>query len=113
MSKVRITDEAYTMQDSHGRVIYIPRGGKCGEWNFNGDLQNPTFSPSLLVKYNYTVDDKKMEWTSHSFITDGKVTYLEDSTHKGKNQTLDLLEFDLSTDEFPMEVLYIENDWYE
>lgn len=52
-------------------------------WNFNGDYDKPTFSPSILVTWG---DDRRC----HSFIKDGEIQYLSDSTHELAGQTVDL-----------------------
>jgi hypothetical protein len=54
-----------------------------GVWGWNGDLEFPTFTPSLLV----TGAQK-----CHSFITDGKIRFLGDCDHDLKNQTVPLPE---------------------
>lgn len=45
-------------------------------WKFNGDLNNPTISPSILVQW-YDEKTNKMN-RCHSFIRDGKIRYLSD-----------------------------------
>ena len=57
-------------------------------WQFNGDFERPTFSPSLLCHGSYGKNHEQR--TCHSFITDGKIQFLGDSTHNLKNQTVDL-----------------------
>jgi hypothetical protein len=57
-------------------------------WKFNNDLDNPTVSPSLLV------DKDKPENRCHSFITDGKIKFLNDSHHDLKGQTVELPDID-------------------
>ena len=42
-------------------------------WAFNGDLENPTFRPSLLLRLDDLV--------CHSFVTNGEISFLRDSTH--------------------------------
>lgn len=55
-------------------------------WDFNGDLSNPTVSPSILVKH--PTGDK---WNvCHSFIKDGKIQYLPDCTHDLAGETIDM-----------------------
>ena len=55
-------------------------------WYFNNDIDKPTVSPSILVhQVNGGV--------CHSFITDGKIKYLDDCTHDLKGQTVALQEF--------------------
>ena len=55
-------------------------------WKFNGDLDRPTFTPSLLSQYN----NKEI---CHSYITDGKIRFLTDCTHHLKGQTVELPEY--------------------
>jgi len=52
-------------------------------WNFNDDLEKPTINPSILRK-----DDRM---TCHSFVTDGKIKFLNDSTHDLAGKKVDLL----------------------
>jgi len=58
-------------------------GHKHPIWQFNGDMEKPTFSPSLLYP------DRRC----HLFLRDGKIQFLGDCTHKFANVTLDLPEF--------------------
>lgn len=53
-------------------------------WTWNGSTDKPTLKPSVLTNISPLV--------CHSYITDGKIKFLEDSTHEFKGQTLDLLE---------------------
>lgn len=57
------------------------------KWEFNGDLVAPTLTPSVMVKipnsgYGYRV--------CHSFVTDGKIRYLNDCSHKYRGIELKL-----------------------
>lgn len=79
-----------------------------GRWTFNGDVEKPTFSPSLLVRSGHYVPDHKGScWCTynaenqddpapfkctvcHSFVTDGKIQYLNDCTHELAGQTVEL-----------------------
>lgn len=60
-------------------------------WTWNGDTQLPTLSPSLLVTVTYGTDKKK-KFICHSFVENGQIRYLDDTTHQFKGQTLDLPE---------------------
>lgn len=51
-----------------------------GLWTWNGDVDKPTFRASLLLP---TV-------VCHSFITDGKIEFLNDCSHSLAGQTVDL-----------------------
>ena len=57
-------------------------------WQFNGNMEVPTFTPSLL---NRDIDiDGNTKSICHLFITDGKIIYLSDCTHELAGQTIDL-----------------------
>ena len=78
-------------------------------WTWNGDLDLPTFTPSLLVhmtKWHGTFEEHG-KWTRpthanvepggqatcHSFVTDGRIQFLGDCTHHLAGQTVDLPEW--------------------
>lgn len=75
-----------------------------GTWTWNGDLDRPTFSPSVLVggvqwgdesgfyKPRHTVAAGQ-PITCHSFVTDGRIQFLGDCTHDLAGQTVDLPEW--------------------
>ncbi len=80
-----------------------------GTWTFNGDLERPTFTPSVLVGgvqwdtelYPYFQSRRDRHPTvpvgerivCHSFVTDGQIQFLSDSTHALAGQTVDLPEW--------------------
>jgi hypothetical protein len=57
-------------------------------WTFNGDLNRPTFTPSLLVNPSWP------QQRCHSFITDGKIQFLDDCWHDLKGKTVELPEYE-------------------
>lgn len=57
-------------------------------WRFNGNFDLPTIQPSISVK-GFHGDQKTL---CHSFVTDGKIQFLDDCTHDLKGQTVDLPE---------------------
>ncbi|MEC7763399.1 MAG: DUF6527 family protein [Pseudomonadota bacterium] len=61
-------------------------------WTFNGDGDAPTFSPSILVTYDGTDagQDDAPPARCHSFVTDGRIRFLNDCTHALAGQTVDL-----------------------
>lgn len=78
-------------------------------WGFNGNYDKPTFTPSVLVRsghylpghvgpecwctYNVKHPDKPAPFecsVCHSFVVDGKIQFLSDSTHELAGQTVDL-----------------------
>ena len=80
-----------------------------GGWTWNGSLDRPTFSPSVLVRSGHycrggsspgncwcdlkerTGQDAKFKcFQCHSFVRDGRIEFLTDSTHALAGQTVDL-----------------------
>jgi len=62
-------------------------------WQFNQDFDKPTLSPSFLQRGFLGFDgEEKMYGTCHSFIKNGKIQFLTDSTHRLAGQTVDLLD---------------------
>jgi len=62
-------------------------------WNFNGDLEKPTIKPSIL----------NPDARCHSFVTEGKIKFLKDSTHKLAGETVDL--FPINKNYYDMELV--------
>lgn len=58
-------------------------------WNFNGDFENPTFTPSMLVNANMPGHIR-----SHFYVTNGKIQYLDDCDHKLAGQTVEMVDLD-------------------
>ncbi|MDG4811920.1 DUF6527 family protein [Hydrogenovibrio sp. 3SP14C1] len=60
--------------------------GDYDTWHFNGDVKNPTFSPSLLC---HRIEHLPR---CHSFIKNGKWQFLNDCDHELKGQIVDMVE---------------------
>lgn len=73
---------------AHPMHILTTGADKPARWQFNGDLERPTFTPSLLCRYPW--GEERREIVCHSFITDGRIQFLGDSTHPLAGQTVDL-----------------------
>lgn len=73
-------------------VVYTTDERENGghKWAFNGDVNRPTFSPSLLVWRDH--GPAEVQFRCHSFIRDGRVQFLSDCTHALAGQTVDLPE---------------------
>jgi hypothetical protein len=61
-------------------------------WSFNGNVDRPTFSPSLVVHEAKWDDGTIAHHRCHSFIRDGQIQYLSDCGHSMAGRTLDLPE---------------------
>lgn len=92
MTPARVRPLSSTGDASYGFSVWCPG---CEDyhvlrgWRFNGDLVSPTFEPSLLVSYK---DERGAVEVGrcHSYIRDGRIEFLDDSTHKLKGQTVEL-----------------------
>jgi hypothetical protein len=82
-------------------------------WGFNGDFEKPTLTPSVLLRSTKFTDlgnRQHREWIDagypkrdepfdsvphvcHSFVTDGRIQFLGDSTHEFAGQTVELPDF--------------------
>lgn len=58
-------------------------------WTWNGDVDNPTISPSILV----TGGGVNSRTTCHSFVVGGNIQFLDDCTHALKGQRVPLPPF--------------------
>lgn len=55
-----------------------------GGWQFNGDVERPTFMPSIRVTKGY------VESACHSHVINGQVVFLPDCKHALAGQTVPL-----------------------
>lgn len=64
--------------------------GNGPRWGWNGSVEKPTFTPSVLVRYDGPDADKDDGQPSvcHSFVVDGSMQFLGDCTHKLAGQTV-------------------------
>lgn len=96
--------------------IHMIRHGECPRpgWTWNGSVDRPTFSPSILVSGTKITEKGRAEiraWSDagypkhegafdsvpnicHSFVTDGRIRFLSDCTHALAGQTVDLPEWE-------------------
>jgi hypothetical protein len=84
---------------------------KRPKWGFNGDMEKPTFTPSVDSKSGHFATgtpEHNCQWCisdkqdgnptlchhCHSFVRDGRVQFLADCSHALAGQTVDLPEID-------------------
>ena len=85
-------------------------------WTWNGSMDRPTFSPSILVTYDHMSEAGRARSKAfreqhgryptheenpydthdvcHSFVADGRIQFLGDCTHALAGQTVDLPEIE-------------------
>lgn len=92
------------VKDSSIALFYCPGCEEAhqidtAKWEFNGDYEKPTFSPSYLTwnDPNPNADPKydpkgkyRNGFRCHSFIKNGNIEYLSDCSHKLAGQTVKL-----------------------
>lgn len=71
-------------------MFSVRMGDGSPGWDFNGDFERPTFSPSMLARC--TLGPEKRPHVCHSFVRDGRIEYLSDCTHAMAGQTVELPE---------------------
>ncbi len=81
----------------HGKrlCIYCPACKRAHvtdlvRWTWNGDVNRPTFHPSILHKFERTGAAPEV---CHSFVKDGMIQFLGDCTHECAGKTLSLEEW--------------------
>ena len=79
-------------------------------WGFNGNHDAPTFTPSILSRYRrpkgYSNDNpapvgwqgEYVEDVCHTFVTDGRIQFLNDCTHELAGQTVDIPDWPYERD---------------
>lgn len=99
MPKVeRITDQDDTVEAwmfdcpgcGIGHAPYTKNRPGAPTWSFNGDVEKPTFAPSLLVRWDFRNGEASK--VCHSFIREGRIEFLSDCTHKLAGQAVEMAE---------------------
>ena len=62
-------------------------------WGWNQDMENPTFTPSILVNGNVEFVNPTAP-RCHTFVTDGWIDYLTDCTHGMKGTKVRLPDWE-------------------
>lgn len=89
------TDVALHMEGCHpARIIPVILHGSRDKherspvWSWNGDTERPTLKPSILT----WTEDAGKKLVCHTWVNDGMVQYLPDSTHEFAGTTRPLLD---------------------
>jgi hypothetical protein len=115
MSRVKRVEESGLRFECPGcgesHIVNIGAGRP--HWGFNGDMDQPTLSPSVLVRTGHFCnnppvpgncacdfhirfpEEEPWDWpcsVCHSFVRDGHIQFLSDCTHALAGQTVDLPE---------------------
>ena len=110
-----------TVDGKDGLIFWCPgckgnhritiKGANPDGWEWNGDLEKPTTTPSILVQTTRMTEKGKTDhkvWAEegfpkrdgkafdsepvvcHSFVNDGQIRFLNDCTHELAGQTVDI-----------------------
>lgn len=114
MNRVKHTDGRVSFRCPgchHHHTLPVGDVSEGPRWGFNGDLERPTITPSILARGGCYADptccqgedaeycdrDKpadadgmKVCQLCHSFVTEGRIQFLDDCTHDLRGQTVDL-----------------------
>lgn len=83
-------------------MVHIVRTKSNIGWQFNNDIEKPTFHPSILTSGVKPLTDDEHErimknesvpvrhFYCHSFVENGKIKYLSDSEHNLRDKTIDM-----------------------
>lgn len=66
------------------------KNDKNAQWSFDGNMEHPTFAPSINIDWTPSPSGKKK--ICHYFIDNGRINYCGDSTHALKGQSVELPE---------------------
>jgi hypothetical protein len=73
----------------YGHHVRVSSSGALNpQWNWNGSIDSPTFSPSLLVNKDYP------ENRCHCFVEDGRIRFLADCWHPLAGKIVDLPDWE-------------------
>lgn len=92
---------------SNGNIFFdcpaceAPHGINCGDghgpvWSWDGNIDKPTFNPSVLVTYDNGINHDPH--VCHSFVRNGKIEFLGDCTHALAGKTVDIPEWEIECD---------------
>lgn len=71
--------------------VVVEPEGKISPWGWNQSLTAPTLTPSIRVTYKEWISEQTFrERICHSFVTEGRIHYCMDSTHRMRGQIVGL-----------------------
>lgn len=99
---MRAVAKLHFMWEHEGEKFYVFHcpGCECGHqipvsgpraWTWNQSTTSPTFTPSILVNRGSM---NPVSPVCHSYVTEGKIIFLPDCTHKLSGQTVEIPDWD-------------------
>lgn len=72
-----------------GHGVWTSKPNHLGaRWTWNGDMDRPTFDPSVLINVSNAPGTPRH--VCHSYVRDGQIQFLADSTHELAGKTVPL-----------------------
>ena len=71
----------------YGHSFRVNSDSTRPQWSWNGSLDKPTFTPSLMVNRGTATQ-------CHCNVTDGRIVFHTDCHHPLAGQTVDMLDWD-------------------
>lgn len=72
-------------------LFWTKDGNPNVNWDFNGDFEKPTFTPSMLMTYPEECAERGYV-REHFFVTYGKIHYLSDCRHAYAGKIVDMVD---------------------
>jgi len=71
---------------NYGHAVRV--GGEGPVWEWNESMSVPTFYPSIVVQAS------QPQLRCHSFVSQGKIQFLDDSFHELRGKTVDIPDWE-------------------
>ncbi len=76
-------------ESTHAYWLAHPEGRKGPIWEFDGDMEHPSFTPSLRIRGRNAEGDT----CCHLFVRAGQIEYCSDCTHTMAGKTVPMEQF--------------------
>lgn len=95
--------------ETHSPVVNRGSNPARAQWDWNGDRDKPTLSPSILVRFKRRITDDEHrrilsgervdipDQVCHSFVRDGLIQFLDDCTHALAGKTIALPQWPIES----------------
>lgn len=80
--------EFYCPACGNSHFVQLKKNVGVACWDWKGDIEKPTFAPSLKVKFNINGIKK----VCHFFFRNGIIEYLEDCTHSKAGKKVEMID---------------------
>lgn len=75
----------------HNVTVSGTKNSMGATWGWNGSVDNPTFTPSVMVQYHHPT--KNIAYQCHCFVRNGVIEFLGDCNHELRGQKVPMTEY--------------------